>query len=227
VSAARHGRLGLLFDLDGTLVDSDHLHVAAYAALLAERGQALSVADYRTHIMGNANDAIMAHFFPGEDAHHSAITDRKEAMFRASLAVRVEPVAGIRTLLDWAETEGAGVAVVTNAPRENAEAMLAASGLAARFDVLIIGNECQRPKPDTAPYQAAMAALGVTPSRAIAFEDSRSGLRAARDSGARVFGLTTGLTAGELLQAGAHAAIADYTDPALWAHLESRKASTA
>jgi beta-phosphoglucomutase-like phosphatase (HAD superfamily) len=72
-----------------------------------------------------------------------------------------------------------------------------------------------------------MAALGVTPSRAIAFEDSRSGLRAARDSGARVFGLTTGLTAGELLQAGAHAAIADYTDPALWAHLESRKASIA
>jgi beta-phosphoglucomutase-like phosphatase (HAD superfamily) len=70
-----------------------------------------------------------------------------------------------------------------------------------------------------------MAALGVTPAHAIAFEDSRSGLRAARSAGARVFGVTTGLSGPALLQAGAHATIADYTDPALWAHLESRKAS--
>lgn len=218
-------RLGLLFDLDGTLLDSDLLHHAAYAALLAERGQALSLEEYRTHIMGNANDAIMGRFFPDERDDHVAITDRKEAMFRESLAAQVAPIAGIHALLDWAEAEGAGLAVVTNAPRLNAEAMLAAAGLAARFPLLIIGDECARPKPDPAPYRAAMAALGVTPSQSIAFEDSRSGLRAARGSGARVFGLTTGLAAAELLQAGAHAAIADYTDPGLWAHLESRKAS--
>lgn len=217
-------RLGLLFDLDGTLVDSDHLHHAAYAALLAERGRELSLAEYRTHIMGNANDAIMSRFFPGEDAEHVAISDRKEAMFRASLAAELVPVAGIHLLLDWAAAEGAGLAVVTNAPRPNAEAMLAAAGLASRLPLVIIGEECARQKPDPAPYRAAMAALGVTPSNAIAFEDSRSGLRAARAAGARVFGLTTGLPATELLQAGAHAAIADFTDSALWAYLESRKA---
>ena len=218
-------RLGLLFDLDGTLLDSDLLHHAAYAALLAERGRALSLEDYRTHIMGNANDAIMGRFFPDEPGEHAAITDRKEAMFRESLATRVVPIAGIHALLDWAEGEGAGLAVVTNAPRLNAEAMLSAAGLAARFPLLVIGDECVRQKPDPAPYRAAMAALGVTPSQSIAFEDSRSGLRAARGSGARVFGLTTGLPAAALLQAGAHAAIADYTDPGLWAHLQSRKAS--
>lgn len=217
-------RLGLLFDLDGTLVDSDHLHFAAYCELLAERGRPLSLTDYRTHIMGNANDAIMDRFFPGEAADHAAITDRKEAMFRASLSSKVEPVAGIRPLLDRAEAVGAGVAVVTNAPRENAEAMLAAAGLTDRFPVLVIGNECRRPKPDPAPYRVAMTALGITPSQAVAFEDSRSGLRAARASGARVFGLTTGLTPAQLLQAGAHQTIADFTDPALWAHLESRRA---
>lgn len=218
-------RLGLLFDLDGTLVDSDLLHHAAYAALLAEQRRDLRLEDYRTHIMGNANDAIMTYLFPGEEADHIAITHRKEAMFRESLEVKVSPLVGIHALLGWAEGEGAGLAVVTNAPRLNAEAMLAASGLAARFPVLIIGEECTRQKPDPVPYRAAMAALGVTPSQSIAFEDSRAGLRAARGSGARVFGLTTGLPAAELLQAGAHAAIADYTDPALWAHLESRKAS--
>ncbi len=120
-------------------------------------------------------------------------------MFRASLAGSVEPVAGIHALLDWAEADGAGCAVVTNAPRDNAVAMLAAASLAHRLPTLVIGDECARPKPDPAPYRAAMARLGVTPSRSVAFEDSRSGLRAARASGAHVFGLSTGLTAEELL----------------------------
>jgi beta-phosphoglucomutase len=208
--------LALLFDLDGTLVDTDHLHHGAFATILAERGRELSLADYRAHIMGHPNEAILARFFPGEDM---AVLDRKEAMFRDSLAASVEPVKGIHALLDWAERVGAGCAVVTNAPRDNAVAMLAATSLAHRLPTVVIGDECARPKPDPAPYQAAMAALGATPSRSVAFEDSRSGLRAARSAGARVFGLTTGLSADELREAGAHATIADFTDPSLWAFL--------
>jgi beta-phosphoglucomutase len=217
-------RAALLFDLDGTLVDTDHLHHAAFVAILAERGRELSLAEYRTHIMGHPNDAILGRFFPGEAA---AIIDRKEAMFRDSLAASVAPVAGIHALLDWAESEGIGCAVVTNAPRPNALAMLAAAGLAARLPTLIIGEECARAKPDPAPYRAGMAALGATPSRSVAFEDSRSGLRAARGSGAHVFGLSTGLGPDELLQAGAHQVIADFTDPALWAYLDQLRARVA
>jgi len=216
--------IALLFDLDGTLVDSDHLHHAAFRAILGERGRDLSLAEYKTHIMGQPNTAILGHYFPDEGMD---VLDRKEAMFRESLAASVEPVAGIHALLDWAEENGAGCAVVTNAPRDNAVAMLAAASLAHRLPTVIIGDECERAKPDPAPYRAGMAALGATPSRAVAFEDSRSGLRAARASGAHCFGLTTGLSAAELVDAGAHAAIADFTDPALWAYLETLKASAA
>jgi beta-phosphoglucomutase len=216
--------IALLFDLDGTLVDSDHLHHAAFATILAERGRELSIEEYRAEIMGQPNEAILARFFPDEDR---GVVDRKEAMFRESLAASVEPVPGVHALLDWAEEVGAGCAVVTNAPRDNAVAMLAAASLAHRLPTLVVGEECARPKPDPAPYQAAMKALGATPSQAIAFEDSRSGLRAARAAGAHVFGLTTGLSAHELLQAGAHDAIADFTDPALWAYLDQRKARVA
>jgi HAD superfamily hydrolase (TIGR01509 family) len=217
-------RIGLLFDLDGTLVDTDHLHHGAFAGILAERGRALTLDEYRTHIMGHPNEAIRDRFFPGEDM---AVLDRKEAMFRAALAASVEPVAGIHALLDWAEAAGAGCAVVTNAPRDNAVAMLAAASLARRLPTVVIGDECARPKPDPEPYRAAMRALDVTPSGAVAFEDSRSGLRAARESGAFVFGMTTGLPADALRSAGAHATIADFTDPALWAHLETLKARVA
>jgi beta-phosphoglucomutase len=140
-------------------------------------------------------------------------------MFRDALAASVDPLPGIHALLDWAEANAIGTAVVTNAPRQNALAMLAAAGLAHRLPVLVIGEECERAKPDPAPYRAAMAAIGAIPSRALAFEDSRSGLRAARSAGAHVFGMTTGLTPDELLQAGAHETIADFTAPALWTRL--------
>lgn len=217
-------RLALLFDLDGTLVDSDPLHHGAFATIMAERGRDLSVEEYRTGIMGKPNRDILEAYFPGEAMD---VLDRKEAMFRDMLADAVEPVAGIHALLDWAEAEGAGVAVVTNAPRTNAVAMLAAASLGHRLPTLVIGEECARPKPDPLPYQEAMRKLGVTPSTSVAFEDSRSGIRAARDAGARVFGLTTSLTRSQLLEAGAHDTIPDFTAPALWSHLESLKAKLA
>ena len=144
-------KAALLFDLDGTLVDTDHLHHAAFVAILAERGRGLSLAEYRAEIMGQHNAHILERYFAGEDP---AILDRKEAMFRDALAASVEPTPGTHALLDWAAANAVATAVVTNAPRRNAEAMLAAAGLASRLTVLVIGEECLRPKPDPAPYQA-------------------------------------------------------------------------
>ncbi len=220
-------RIGLLFDLDGTLVHTDPLHHAAFAAILAERGRGLSFEEYRDTIMGKPNIEIMARHFPDVPDEHTALADRKEAMFREALGARVEPVAGIAELLDWAEAVGADTAVVTNAPRENALAMLSAAGLDARLVTLVIGDECARPKPDPLPYITAMRMLGVTPSQAVAFEDSPSGLRAARGSGAHVFGMTGSLGTEALRAAGAHQVIADFTDPALWAHLETLRTRVA
>lgn len=211
-------RIALLFDLDGTLVDSDPLHHAAFADLLAERGRELTIEEYRSSIMGLHNPDLLERMFPGEDI---SILDRKEAMFRERLADSVDPIPGIHELLDWAEAQDAGVAVVTNAPRDNAAAMLAATSLTHRLPTVILGDECARAKPYPDPYQEAMRRLGVTPSRSVAFEDSRSGLRAARASGAHVFGIMSGLTRDELTGAGAHEAIPDFTAPALWAYLET------
>jgi beta-phosphoglucomutase len=218
-------RIALLFDLDGTLVDTDHLHLAAFVEVLADSGRTLSTAEYKTRIMGQSNTAIADYLFPGEPERAAVAIETKEAAFRDALAERVDPVPGIHALLDWAEARRAGVAVVTNAPRANAEAMLAAAGLAARLTEIVIGDEVARPKPDPLPYREAMRRLGTTPSRSVAFEDSASGLRAARGSGAHVFGLATGLPPEALLNAGAHAVIADYTAAPLWTHLSALEAA--
>ncbi|MHA6344038.1 HAD family hydrolase [Roseivivax sp. CAU 1761] len=205
--------LALLFDLDGTLIDSDPLHVAVFREFFARLGREIDEAHYLRHIHGRHNPDIFAEAFPGQDAQ--ALGEEKEALFRARLPARVPPVAGLTALLDRAEARGWPCAVVTNAPRANAEAMLAALGLSERLTHLVIGDEAARPKPDPAPYRAAMAALGVAPSRALAFEDSPSGLRAARASGAFTIGMGSSLAPDRLREAGAQACLKDFADPRL------------
>ncbi|WP_424933205.1 HAD family hydrolase [Amaricoccus macauensis] len=213
----------LLFDLDGTLVHSDPIHFVVFRDIFAEHGVSLEWDEFTTEVVGRPNPEIFAHFLP-DQAHRAAeLADRKEAEFRSRLTGSFEPTPGILGLLDWAERSGAPFAVVTNAPRANAEAMLSASGLASRFEMVIAEGDAPQAKPDPAPYLLAMERLGVAPEASIAFEDSRSGNRAARASGAHVFGLTSNLAPEALLQAGAHQAIADFNDPALWAHLDQRR----
>jgi HAD superfamily hydrolase (TIGR01509 family) len=220
-------RLALLFDLDGTLLDTDPLHHRAFASVLAERGRDLSLEEYQARIMGRPNADVMVEFFPGEESRHAEIADLKEGRFRDLLGAEAPPVGGIHALLDWAERAGAGTAVVTNAPRGNAEAMLAATGLDRRLTTLVIGEECARPKPDPLPYRMAMDLLGATPATSLAFEDSPSGLRAARSSGAHVFGMTSSLAPQVLRSAGAHETIDDFTAPALWTYLDGLVARSA
>lgn len=212
--------LALLFDLDGTLVHTDPLHAAVFASLFADAGRVIDDGFYLREIHGRQNLDIFAEHFPEEDAQ--AMSDAKEASFRALLGDSAQPMPGITALLDRAEAEGWPVAVVTNAPRDNADAMLTAIGLAPRLPVRVIGDECARGKPDPAPYAAAMALLKVAPDQCIAFEDSPSGLRSARGAGAFAIGLRSSLTDAALLDAGAHVTIADFSDPILPALLARR-----
>ena len=205
--------LALLFDLDGTLLHSDPLHVQVFKDLYRSRGRDIDEAYYLRNIHGRHNPAIFGRDFPDEDA--AALSDEKEARFRDRLPERVDPMPGLPDLLDRAEANGWPVALVTNAPRLNAEAMLTSIGQRTRFEVMVIGDELPRSKPDPLPYATAMAQLGTEPHRSIAFEDSPSGLRAARSAGAFTIGLRSSLPHDRLVEAGAHATIADFADPAL------------
>ncbi|SFE00499.1 HAD family hydrolase [Roseivivax sediminis] len=210
----------LLFDLDGTLLHSDALHMQVFIELYAERGRRIDESYYLSSIHGRHNSETFARDFPDEDP--MALSDEKEARFRDRLPAQVDPMPGLPALLDRAAAEGWRVAVVTNAPRLNAEAMLSAIGQRARFDTLVIGDECARPKPDPLPYTEAMALLGARPQDAIAFEDSPSGTRAAQLSGAFTIGVRSSLPHDRLREAGAHASIADFADPALAPILDQR-----
>ena len=208
------GKAALLFDLDGTIMDTDPIHRAVFADLLGPRGFTVDEAFYKAHVHGRLNIDLFAEILPDEP-DPQGLSDAKEAEFRRRLPRPYPETPGFTALLDRAEAAGWGLAVVTNAMRANADAMLGAVGARARFATVIIGEECRRAKPHPDPYLAAMAALDVAPDRAIAFEDSPSGLAAARASGAYTVGIRSSLDDAALRAAGAHASITDFNDPAL------------
>jgi beta-phosphoglucomutase len=207
-------RAGLLFDLDGTLVHTDPVHFRAFNAMLATQGRSIDLDGYLTHIIGRSNAAIMAGLFPDLPvSEHRRLADLKEATFRA-LALDLKPLRGLVALLDAADVAGLPWGVVTNAPRANAEHLLAALGLRQRTRVLVIGEELARAKPDPLPYQTGLTLIGADAPLCVAFEDSASGIRSAA-AGLAVAGLTTSLRADALTQAGATLCAPDFKDQAL------------
>jgi len=215
----------LLFDLDGTLIDSDGAHLRAFQRVFAARGIALDKKTYDKRIQGAENAAIGRDFLPHLSAAEQAATlAAKEARYRDDLG-EVEPIAGVEAMLDFAAARGLKCALVTNAPRANIEKVLVALGLAKRLTQWVIGAELARAKPDPLPYQTALARLGAEAGRSVAFEDSPSGLRSAKGAGLMVVGLTTTMPADKLLAAGAEIAVADFTDPRIRPLIEARVAA--
>lgn len=214
----------LLFDLDGTLVHTDPVHLEAFNAMLAPFGRAVDEAFYQQHVMGRQNAAIMRDIFPDlPEAEHRRLADEKEARFRALAgAGALHPLPGLLDLLAKAHEQHIGCCIVTNAPRANASQMLSAIGLAERFDVIVIGDELEHAKPHPMPYLTGLARLGGAAERSVAFEDSRSGIQAASEAGLPVIGVATSLDGPALLAAGAALAAPDFTDAAALALIRER-----
>ncbi len=112
------------------------------------------------------------------------------------------------------------MAVVTNAPRANAELMLKGIGFDRFLSRLVIGDELPAGKPDPLPYRRGLEVISCDAENCIAFEDSLSGVRSASGAGIFTYGLAAVLPRDALLGAGASAVIADFEAEALQEHLE-------
>jgi HAD superfamily hydrolase (TIGR01509 family) len=215
-------KTALLFDLDGTLVDSDAEHLAAFQRIFAPHGIELDRLEYAANIMGASNAMIARRYLSHLPPHEQAATlDAKEAVYRDGLG-ELEPILGALALLDFADRRGLKRAVVTNAPRANAQKVLAALGIEGRLPIVVIGGELVRSKPDPLPYLTALERTSARAEHSLAFEDSLSGVRAAVAAGLAVVGMTTTLASRTLIEAGATFAAGDFTDPRIFALIEAR-----
>jgi HAD superfamily hydrolase (TIGR01509 family) len=205
----------LLFDLDGTLAETDSLHLPTWVATLSPHGIEVDEEFYRESISGRSNLEIVEELLPDLSAEEGRkLAEAKEASFRER-AVELEPLPGLLEFMEEAKDRGLSLALVTNAPEQNVEAILLALGLGEFFDEVVLSDEVGPVKPDPAPYRAALEKLGVAPEEALAFEDSTSGISSSVAAGIPTVGIASTQVPERLLQAGAFAAVSDFTDPEL------------
>jgi HAD superfamily hydrolase (TIGR01509 family) len=210
----------LLFDIDGTLANTDPLHLKAFNQVLGPHGHAFDHARFSRELQGFANISIGERFLPNETIERrAAILDEKEEVFRSLVAGQIEPLPGLMALLDRADDAGVPMVAVTNAPRLNAELLLSGLGITQRFKALVIGDELPYGKPHPLPYQEGLRFVGASAAASIAFEDSRSGVQSATAAGIPTIGIRTSLSDADLVAAGAVASASAFDDPALFERL--------
>ncbi|MFB9236384.1 HAD family hydrolase [Plantactinospora siamensis] len=177
----------MLFDMDGTLIDSERLWTIALNELAATYGGSLS-AEARAAMVGTSMDQSMVLLHddlgqPWRDAAAGAAWLEKRVAELFGTEVRFRP--GARELVRAVRTAGIPTALVTSTARQLVEVALQTIGR-DNFDVVVCGDEVDNTKPHPEPYLTAARLLGVPIGRCVAIEDSPTGVASALAAGAAV-----------------------------------------
>jgi beta-phosphoglucomutase len=181
----------VLWDLDGTLVDTAELHFQAWCTLARELDRPYTRADFAA-TFGWRNPEIIPKLF-GEhysEAEAAALGDRKEGLYRTEARKGVALLPGVRALADAIAAAGGRQAIGSSAPRANIELLLDSTGTRGLFSAIIAMEDTRRGKPDPEVFVRAAAAVGVPPGRCVVLEDAPVGIQAAKAGGMRAVGIT-------------------------------------
>jgi HAD superfamily hydrolase (TIGR01509 family) len=212
----------LLFDLDGTIAETDSLHLPTWVDALQPYGVKVDEEFYRDRISGRNTAEIVHELLPDlTDEQGRSIGDAKEASFRER-ASELEPLPGLVDFVIQGRELGMRIALVTNAPEENVETILLALKLRDFFDVVVLADEVEAVKPDPAPYRAALEKISVPAEVALAFEDSVSGISSSVAAGIPTVGIASSQDPEKLLGAGAFVTAQDFIDPRLRTLIETQ-----
>lgn len=182
----------IIWDVDGTLVDTAEQHFRAWVRLAAEIGRPFSRADFAA-TFGMRNPEIIRKLFDpaADDARCRVLGERKEDLYRASVreeGTRLLPGAG-RLLAAFAEA-GWPQAVGSSAPPGNLDLLLGLTETRKYFAAVVTGDDVTRGKPDPEVFLTAAGRLSVAPSRCVVFEDAIAGVAAARAGGMKCVAVT-------------------------------------
>lgn len=195
---------GLIFDLDGVIVDSEALHNDAVAAAVRAFGAELPASLF-DEFMGSPDEVILEvasqRYLEGRVSAATLLEAKQRLYLEVQAQVRAIP--GALDFIPAARACFEGVALATSSLRVNQALVFARFDLARWFDAVVTAEDVTHTKPHPEPYLRAVAALGLPAAQCVVLEDSVNGIRAAREAGCDVIGLTTSFPAEALRAAGA------------------------
>ncbi len=177
--------LGVLFDMDGVVLDTEKL----YARFWAEAAHALGYPMTYEQALGmrSLNSAagqakLESYFGPG--VSREKMRDKRVELMDAFVAENgIDPKAGIHELLDTLKERGIRTAIATSSPMPRAIAYLSRLGLLEKFDCICSGHDVKQGKPAPDIYLHAAASIGLPPENCLAIEDSPAGIESAFRAG--------------------------------------------
>ena len=181
----------VLWDLDGTLIDSEELHWTSWRETMAKEGIALTRAEFLIQF-GQRNE-VGLHRWLGAAAtpeRVQKIASAKEERYRELIRTKgISPLPGVIAWVHRLHDDGWLQAVASSAPRVNINAVLEALNATKVFQGIVSGNDVRCGKPDPEVYLKAAASVGVPPERCIVVEDAPAGVEGARRAGIRSIGV--------------------------------------
>jgi beta-phosphoglucomutase family hydrolase len=187
--------LGVLFDWDGVVVDSHAAHESAWDLLAAELGQTLPPGFFKA-TFGMRNDRIIPNFTPwaapGDSATITALGLRKEALYRDAIrASGIEPLPGVRSLLESLRDAHIPCAVGSSTDRANIDLIMELTGLAPFFNTITAAADVQHGKPAPDVFLHAAASIGIDPHLCVVIEDAHAGIEAALAANCKAVAVAT------------------------------------
>ncbi|MGE4427656.1 MAG: HAD family hydrolase [Solirubrobacteraceae bacterium] len=207
----------MIFDNDGTFLETDGAWTRAEQTLFARRGRVFGE-EHRHGLLGSSFEMAALHLerFLGQPGDGGALMAELVELVYAEIDRDVPVMPGADALVDGLRHADIPIAMATNAGRAFALKALRRAGHGDTFGVLVSAEDVAAAKPAPDPFLAAAAALGVAPRGCVAIEDSPTGVAAGRAAGMTVLGVTA--QPGVVLDE-AHHVHRTLEDPALWARL--------
>ena len=206
-------KAAVIFDVDGTLVDSVDLHAEAWQRAMQRFGRDVPIEVVR-HQIGKGADQLLPDFFSAEELEEigEKLREHRGELFKAEYLPRVTAFPGVRELFQAVRARGARLALASSAKGDELEAYLKIANIADLVETKTSASDVSRSKPEPDVFAAALEKLGVAASDAVAVGDTPYDAIAAGKLGLPIVGvLSGGFPAGELHAAGCQRL---YRDPA-------------
>lgn len=205
---------GILFDMDGVLIDSEPVHEKAIVALTEELGTRVDDHEFLFSLKGVPEKIVagkIRELFPETGLTIDEMISRKLALY-AEIFEAVELIPGAREFVVQCKEAGKQLAVATSASRSTQELTFRRFGFDEYFEAVVAGDQITNGKPHPEPYLLAASKLGLPPEDCIVIEDSIHGVASGKAAGCQVIGLTTTFPKETLLEAGAHFGIDGFSE---------------
>lgn len=182
----------VLWDMDGTLIDSEEFHWISWRDTMAKEGIPITHEQFLSSF-GQRNDSIVPRWLGAASTSERVerISNAKEELYRDLIRKHgMSPLPGVSDWIRRLHEEGWLQAIASAAPRPNIEVVVESLKAVHYFQAIVSAEDVQKGKPDPEVYLLAASRVGASPERSIVVEDAVAGVEAARNAGMRSIGVS-------------------------------------